>query len=73
MSAIADEVRSEYRYRNKAGASVMIRNVPARFVEDEAGVTHKIYSLAVAMRCEELTNRAFEQDSSPGTIHELEF
>ena len=40
--------------------------------EDEDGITHKIFSLATAMRLEELTNRALEVDSSPGTIHELE-
>jgi hypothetical protein len=70
---IAEEIRSEYQYSNKAEASVMIRNVPARVVEDENGITHKIFSLATAMRLEELTNRALEADSSPGAIHELEF
>jgi hypothetical protein len=67
------EIRSEYRYSNKARASVVIKNVPARMVEDEDGVTHKIFSLATAMRLEELTNRALEADSSPGAVHELEF
>jgi hypothetical protein len=70
---IADEIRSEYQYTNKLGASVVIRNVPARVVEDDDGITHKIFSLATAMRLEELTNRALEADSSPGAIHELEF
>ena len=70
---IADEIRSEYQYSNKAGASVVIRNVAARVVEDEDGITHKIFGLATAMRLEELTNRALEADSSPGAIHELEF
>jgi hypothetical protein len=69
----SDEIRSEHQYSNKDGASVVIRNVPARVVEDEDGITHKIFSLATAMRLEELTNRALEADSSPGTIHELEF
>jgi hypothetical protein len=69
---IADEIRREHRYSNKAGASVVIRNVPARVVEDEDGITHKIFSLATAMRLEELTNRALEADLSLGAIHELE-
>ncbi len=73
MTAIKEEVRTEYRYTNKAGATVVIRNVPARFSPDETGTIHKIYSLAVAMRCDELTNAAFEIDSSHGAIHELEF
>jgi hypothetical protein len=73
MTAIAEEIRTEYRYTNKSGATVVIRNVPARYSEDESGEVHKIYSLAVAMRCEELSNRAFEIDSSDGAIHELEF
>jgi hypothetical protein len=73
MTAIKEEVRTEYRYANKTGAAVIIRNVPARFSLDETGEVHKIYSLAVAMRCDELTNGAFEIDSSSGTIHELEF
>jgi hypothetical protein len=68
-----NEIRSEYQYSNKAGASVVIRNVPARVVEDDDGITHKIFSLATAMRLEELTNCALEADSSPGTVHELEF
>jgi hypothetical protein len=70
---IVDEIRSEYQYSNKAGASVMIRNVPARVVDDDDGITHKIFSLATAMRLEELTNRSLEADSSPGVVHELEF
>jgi hypothetical protein len=39
----------------------------------ETGEVQKIHSLAVAMRCDELTNAAFEIDSSSGTTHELEF
>jgi hypothetical protein len=67
------ESRVTYEYTNKTGATVIIHNVPARFSSDETGEIHKIYSLAVAMRCDELTNAAFEIDSSSGTIHELEF
>jgi hypothetical protein len=70
---MTEEIRAEYRYTNKLGATVVIRNVPARYGEDESGEVHKIYSLAVAMRCEELSNRAFEIDSSDEAIHELEF
>ena len=52
---------------------MVIKNVPAKFIKDDFGTEIETYSMAVAMRLEELTNRALEQDSSPGTIHELEF
>ena len=73
MTAIKEEVRTDYRYTNKTGATVIIKNVPAKFLKDDYGQEHETYAFGVAMRLDELTNAAFEIDSSQGTIHELEF
>jgi hypothetical protein len=67
------EVLVDSRYTTKQGATVIIKNVPTRFVKDDLGQVHEANSIRVAMRLEELTNRALEADSSPGVVHELEF
>ena len=67
------EVLFDSHYTTKQGATVIVKNVPTRFVKDDYGRVYETNSIGVAMRLEELTNRALEQDSSPGTIHELEF
>jgi hypothetical protein len=73
MNTILNETRVTYKYTNKNGATVIIKNVPAKFLKDEYGHEHQTYAFGVAMRLEELSNRAFEVDSSDGAIHELEF
>lgn len=73
MKAVLNETRVESRYTTKGGTTVVIKNVPAKFVKDDFGNELETYSMATAMRLEELTNRALEADSSPGVVHELEF
>ncbi len=73
MNTILNETRVTYKYTNKNGATVIIKNVPAKFLKDEFGNEHETYAFGVAMRLEELCNRAFEIDSSDGAVHELEF
>jgi hypothetical protein len=67
------EVLFDTSYTTKQGATVVIKNVPTRFLKDDYGRVYETNSIRVAMRLEELTNRALEADSSPGVIHELEF
>jgi hypothetical protein len=67
------EVLFDTSYTTKQGATVVIKNVPAKYVKDDFGNELETYSMATAMRLEELTNRALEADSSPGVVHELEF
>lgn len=67
------EVLFDSCYTTKHGATVIIKNVPTRFVKDDFGQVYETNSIRVAMWLEELTNRALEADSSPGVVHELEF
>ena len=73
MNTVLNESRVIYEYTNKAGATVIIKNVPAKFLKDDYGQEHETYAFGVAMRLDELTNAAFEIDSNSGTVHELEF
>jgi hypothetical protein len=73
MSLVLEETRVEYRYTNKNGATIVIRNVPAKFLTDDDGETHETYTFGVAMRLDELRKRAFEQNSAAGIVHHLEF
>ena len=63
----------EYRYTNKFGATIVIHNVPAKFLTDDDGETHETYTFGVAMRLDELMKRAFEQNSASGMVYHLEF
>jgi hypothetical protein len=73
MNTVLNETRVTYQYTNKEGATVIVKNVPAKFLKDDYGQEHETYAFGVAMRLNELTKLAFEIDSSSGTIHELEF
>ena len=73
MTAILDEIRTEYRYTNKLGATVVISSVPMDIRKDMYGNEHRTFSMGVAMRLEELTNQAFGMDSTSGVVHHLEF
>ncbi len=67
------ENRIEYSYTSKTGAVVQIRNVPAKTRIDQYGHEHQTFSIAVAMRLEELRKQAFAVDDSGSAVHNLEF
>ena len=73
MTVIANETRTTNEYTSKEGVKIIIYNVPTKFVQDEYGTEYETHSIAVAMRLEELTNKALQLDATPGTVHELEF
>jgi hypothetical protein len=73
MNAVVDEKRIDYTYTNKSGAVIHIHNVPAKTRVDMYGKTHRTFSIAVAMRLEELRKQAFAVDDAPSAVHHLEF
>ena len=73
MTLIANETRTTNEYTTKDGVKVVIHNVPTKFLKDEFGTEYEAHSIAVAMRLEELTNKALQINAVSGTIHELEF
>ena len=73
MTAITHETRKDSVEVTPEGVTVIIHNVPTRILKDEQGREYEGHSIGVAMRLEELTNRALEMDSTPGVVHELEF
>ena len=73
MSAVKDEIRMDSSYTTKDGVTVIIRNVPTKFLRDEFGIEHQSHSFTVAMRLEELTNYALELDYTAGVVHHIEF
>jgi hypothetical protein len=73
MTQIANETRTTNEYTTKDGVKVIIHNVPTKFLTDEFGTEYEAHSIAVAMRLEELTNKALKINAISGTVHELEF
>jgi hypothetical protein len=73
MSRVSTEVREEFTYTSPEGVVVIVSDVPMETVVMPDGTPHKTYSMAVAMRLDELLNRALEQDSTPGTVQRLRF
>jgi hypothetical protein len=73
MSHVSTEVREEFTYTSPQGATVIVSDVPTETILMPDGTLHKTYSMAVSMRLDELLNRAFEQDSTPGTVQRLRF
>ena len=73
MTVIANETRTSNEYTNPEGVKIIIHNVPTKFVRDEYGTEYETHSIAVAMRLEELANKALQLNATPGTVHELEF
>jgi hypothetical protein len=49
MNTVLNESRVTYEYTNKAGATVIIKNVPAKFLKDDYGQEHETYAFGVAM------------------------
>ncbi len=73
MTPIANETRTTNEYTTKDGVRVVIHNVPTKFLKDEFGTEYESHSIAVAMRLEELTNKALKISAVAGTVHNLEF
>jgi hypothetical protein len=73
MTAVANEIRKDSVEVTPEGVTVIIHNVPTRLVKDQFGNEYEAHSMAVAMRLEELVNRALKIDSTPGVTHNLEF
>ncbi len=72
MTAISTEVRTEHEY-TRNGVTVIVSDVPTEIVQDDAGVEHRLYTMGVAMRLEQLIEAAFKADATPGTVHRLRF
>lgn len=53
------------------GITMIICNVPTKFIKDQYNTEYEAHSIAVAMRLEELTNQALEIDATSGTVHEF--
>ena len=73
MKTATLEQRMEYNYTSKNGAKIRIKNVPMRIQTDEFGKQHRIFSIAVAMRLEELRKQALMVDDTSSAEHLLEF
>ncbi len=73
MPTVIDEVRKDSIEVLPEGITVIIHNVPTKFVKDQYGTEYEAHSIAVAMRLEELTNQALEIDATLGTVHEFQF
>ena len=71
MTLIANEIRSDYTITVE-GVKITIKGVPTRFTVTPQG-EQRGYSIGVALRLEELTNRALATNSESGAVHELEF
>ncbi|NJK44115.1 MAG: hypothetical protein HC933_07325 [Pleurocapsa sp. SU_196_0] len=72
MNTPTEEIRTDYQ-KSKGDVTIIIAGVPMRVLKDMYGNEHETCSIDVAMRLEELTNCALEADSTPGTVHHLEF
>jgi hypothetical protein len=73
MPAVVNEIRLTNTYTDKNGVTVVIHNVPTKILTDEFGTEYESHSIAVAMRLDELTNKALFNNQVSGTTIELEF
>jgi hypothetical protein len=73
MNTTLKEQRIEYEYTSPSGATVRIRHVPIKTRVDMFGQEHRVLSIAVALRLEELRKQAFAVDNNAQAVHELEF
>jgi hypothetical protein len=72
MTTVLNEVRKQNTYTSKSGVPVIVHNVLTKVLVDEFGTKYESHSLAVAMRLDELTNKALQQATS-GDVYEFEF
>jgi hypothetical protein len=73
MGVATVEKRIEYRYTTKKGVTVLVSGVPVTTATESSGEEHDVFSMAVAMRLEELIKRVKHSDAEPGSVHRLEF
>jgi hypothetical protein len=73
MSVAALETRIEYTYTTKKGVMVVIADVPVTTAREASGEEHQVFSMAVAMRLEELIKRAKNAGDAPGTVLRFNF
>ena len=73
MSVASLEKRIEYRYTTTKGVTVLVSGVPVTTAKEPSGEAHEVFSMAVAMRLEELIKRVKNSNAEPGSIQNLEF
>ena len=66
-------MKIEYRYITKKGVTVVVSDVPVTTAQESSGEEHQVFSMAVAMRLEELINRVKNSDAVSGSVLKLEF
>lgn len=67
------ETRIEYTYTTKAGVKVVVSDVPVSVAREASGEEHQVFSMAVAMRLEELIKRVKQSDSASGSVLHFHF
>lgn len=67
------ETRIEYRYTTTTGVTVYVSSVPVTTAREDSGEQHEVFSMAVAMRLEELIKRVKNADAETGSVQHLEF
>lgn len=73
MNEVALETRIEYTYTTKKGVKVIVVGVPVTIAQELSGAQHQVFSMAVAMRLEELIKRVKNSDALAGSVLQLEF
>ena len=73
MNTAVLETRIEYTYITKKGVTVVVSDVPVTTARESSGEEHQVFSMAVAMRLEELIKRVKNSDSETGSVLRLEF
>lgn len=73
MTSVQNEIRKTNTYTSKTGVTVVVYNVPTKILYDEFGTEYESHSIAVAMRLDELTNKALLENSASGSVYEFEF
>jgi hypothetical protein len=73
MSSATLESRIEYTYTTKKGVTVIVSEVPVTTAKEATGEEHQVFSMAVAMRLEELIKRVKNSDAASGSVLKLEF
>ena len=73
MSIASLEKRIEYRYTTTKGVTVLVSGVPVTTAQEDSGEEHEVFSMAVAMRLEELIKRVKNSAAEKGSVQRLEF
>jgi hypothetical protein len=67
------ETRIEYTYTTKKGVQVVVSGVPVTVAREPNGQEHQVFSMAVAMRLEELIKRIKTQMPPKAAFKDLSF